>query len=246
MLVVTQTRGSALSLALVAFGFAVAGAAAQWRRKGTSVAQVSRLLSALLATLVLVSLVLWSSRGRIVEDWQSLSPALPAVIEDRNQVLGYESSSAIRLNLYRIGLELFAAQPLLGWGPGTRATEYLVPKGVIPLSDFDKANSSKASHLHSVPIEILVRFGLAGLTLGLLFLILMVQAYRRMWAQSADRELRLFLVAGGLLTLLFLLFDFRLIHLDLRFFFIAFFGVLYSYRFADLRRAVPGGEGPGA
>ncbi len=246
VLVVTQTRGSALSLALVAFGFAVAGAAAQWRRKGTSVAQVSRLLSALLATLVLVSLVLWSSRGRIVEDWQSLSPALPAAIEDRHPVLGYESSSAIRLNLYRIGLELFAAQPLLGWGPGTRATEYLVPKGVIPLSELDQANASKASHLHSVPIEILVRFGLAGLILGLLFLVLMAQAYRRMWAGSADRELRLFLLTGGLLTLLFLLFDFRLIHLDLRFFFIAFFGILYSYRFADLRRAVPVGEGPGA
>jgi hypothetical protein len=62
----------------------------------------------------------------------------------------------------------------------------------------------------------------------------MIAGYRRMWALSRDPALRTFLLAGGLLTLLFVLFDFRLPHLDLRFFFVFFFGILYSYRFADL------------
>ena len=170
-----------------------------------------------------------------------MSGAVPS-----SRVLGDHSSSAIRLNLYGLGLELFAARPWLGWGPGTSATEYLVPKRVSPVADLHLAHAPKASHLHSVPIEILVRFGLVGLTLALLFLVLMIEAYRLMWSRSEDRELRLFLVTGGLLTFLFVLFDFRLIHLDLRFFFIAFFGILYSYRFADLRAVAAVGEEPAA
>jgi O-antigen ligase len=244
VLVVTQSRGSALSLGVVAVGFALFHLLRGARPLGHAGPRPGRILSGLLIVLTLISLVLWSSRERIYYDLKSLAPVAGDVASTR--VMGYDSSSAIRLNLYGLGLQLFAARPLLGWGPGTSATEYLVPKRVVPVSDLHLTNAPKASHLHSVPIEILVRFGLAGLTLGLLFLVLMFQAYRRMWAGSADRELRLFLLTGGLLTLLFVLFDFRLIHLDLRFFFIAFFGILYSYRFADLGPAVRRRRGPAA
>ncbi|MGE5155722.1 MAG: O-antigen ligase family protein [Bdellovibrio bacteriovorus] len=237
VLVVTQSRGSALSLGMVAVGFALVYRLRPIRGSGHGGPGRAAVLSGLLMVLVLMSLVLWSSRERIYYDLRSLTAT--SGDEFFTQGIGYDSSSAIRLNLYRLGLELFAARPLLGWGPGSRPTEYLVPNRVIPLSDLHVNKASQASHLHSVPIEILVRFGLAGLTLALLFLALMIRAYRWMWACSADRELRLFLVAGGLLTLLFVLFDFRLIHLDLRFFFILFFGILYSYRFADLGSVVP-------
>jgi O-antigen ligase len=237
VLVVTQSRGSALSLGLVAGGFGLSHLLGRARRLGHEGPRPAALVSGLLMVLVLMSLVLWSSRERIYYDLKSLASGSAEASSSRG--LGYNSSSAIRLNLYGLGLDLFAARPMLGWGPGTSATEVLVPRRVIPLSELHLRHAPKASHLHSVPIEILVRFGLAGLTLALLFLVLMIQAYRWMWSRSEDRELRLFLVTGGLLTLLFVLFDFRLIHLDLRFFFIAFFGILYSYRFADLGPAVP-------
>lgn len=232
VLVVTQSRGSALSLALVAMGFALFQLLGGAGRHGRAGARPARALAGALFILMLMSLVLWSSRERIYDDVKSLAPVTAQA--PPSQGLGYDSSSAIRLNLYRLGLDLFAARPLLGWGPGTSATEYLVPQRVIPLSDLHLAHAPKASHLHSVPIEILVRFGLTGLLLGLWLLVLMGQSYRRLWAQSSDHALRLFLLSGGLLTLLFVLFDFRLIHLDLRFFFIVLFGILYSYRFADL------------
>lgn len=237
VLVVTQSRGSALSLGVVAGGFGLFQLVGGARRLGHEGPRPAAILAGLLMVLVLMSLVLWSSRERIYYDLKSLAPVSGEI--PSSQVLGYDSSSAIRLSLYSLGLELFATRPWLGWGPGTSATEYLVPKRVIPLSDLHLANAPQASHLHSVPIEILVRFGLAGLTLALLFLGLMIQAYRWMWSRSEDPELRLFLLTGGLLCFLFVLFDFRLIHLDLRFFFIAFFGILYSYRFADLRTVPP-------
>jgi hypothetical protein len=241
VLVVTQSRGSALSLALVAVGFGLVRLVGGGRRFGHAGPGPGRVLAGLLVVLALMSLVLWSSRERLYNDLKSLAP----VIGDTAPVgeLGYDSSSAIRINLYGLGLELFAARPLLGWGPGTRATEVLVPMGVIPLAQIHREHAPKASHLHSVPIEILVRFGLVGLTLALLFLALVTAAYRLMWERCADPRLRRFLLAGGLLTLLFLLFDFRMIHLDMRFFFVSFFGILYSFRFADLGPVVGGAGG---
>ena len=232
VLVVTQSRGSALSLGLVGAGLGLSHWLGGARRPVQDRPRPFLILAGALFLLVLMTLVLWSSRERIYYDLKSLAPVAGDISSPRG--LGYDSSSAIRLNLYGLGLELFAARPLLGWGPGTSATRDLVPKQVIPLSEVHLTHAPQASHLHSVPIEIAVRFGLPGLALGLLFLALMIVAYRRMWALSTDPALRTFLLAGGLLTLLFVLFDFRLPHLDLRFFFVFFFGILYSYRFADL------------
>ena len=136
VLVVTQSRGSALSLGLVAGGFGLAHLLGSARRLGHEGPRPVALVSGLLMVLVLMSLVLWSSRERIYFDLKSLAPVSGAVPSSR--VSGYDSSSAIRLNLYSLGLELFAARPLLGWGPGTRATEVLVPRRVIPLSELQR------------------------------------------------------------------------------------------------------------
>lgn len=231
VLVITQSRGSVLSLGLVAAGYGLVLVLRPNRGEGHTGPRPALVIASALLLLALMSLVLWSSRERIYFDFESLVPAAGEVAST-HEGLGYVSSTAIRINLYDLGLRLFAARPLLGWGPGTSATEYLVRKRVIPLSERHLTYAPQASHLHSVPIEILVRFGLAGLALGFLTLSLIIGAYRRMWSWSADPALKLFLVAGGLLALLFVLFDFRLIHLDFRFFFIVFFGILYSYRFA--------------
>jgi len=242
VLVITQSRGSVLSLGLVAAGYGLVLALRRNRGEGHAGPRPALVIAGALLLLALMSLVLWSSRERIYFDFESLVPAAGEVTSS-HEGLGYVSSTAIRINLYDLGLRLFAARPLLGWGPGTSATEYLVPKRVIPLSERHLKYAPRASHLHSVLIEILVRFGLVGLALGLLTLLLIIGAYRRMWAQSEDPALRLFLLAGGLLAALFVLFDFRLIHLDFRFFFIVFFGILYGYRFAGGEHAGPSRAG---
>ncbi len=239
VLVVTEARGAALSLVLVATVYALMKVRGEARHSGLAGPHLRMALGTVIAVLALMSLVLWTSRERIYYDWKSLTPSPAATGETRR--LGYDSSTAIRLNLYRLGLELFAARPLLGWGPGTNGTEHLVPNRAIPLSDYDVSNASRASHLHSVPIEILVRFGLAGMALALGALVVMVQAYRRVWALSRDSELKRFLLIGGILTLLFCIYDFRIIHLDLRFFFIAFFGIVYGYTFAEGHPVTPDG-----
>ena len=228
VLVVTEARGSALSLALVTFGYVALKIAEQSRRHGLTGPQMRTASVMSLSVLVLVILVMSSSLDRTIYDVENLASRA-----GDDKVINYESSLAIRLNLYRLGLQLFSARPFLGWGPGTSGTEYLVPHRAIPLSNYDVSHAAHASHLHSVPIEILVRFGLAGMGNSLLFLFLIIRAYRRLSALSEDRELKLFLQMGGVMTLLFCLFDFRLVHLDMRFFIISFFGIVYSYTFAE-------------
>ena len=147
--------------------------------------------------------------------------------------LSYNSiaSTAIRLNLASVGLRAFAASPLLGFGPGTSTTEFLLPQRVVAVSEYQLAHAPAASHLHSVVTEALVRFGLVGVLIAVLLLVVLGRAYRTLWSDPrAAPELRTFLTLGGVMLLLYCIYDFRLVNLDIRFFVILFFGVLYSFQ----------------
>ena len=153
--------------------------------------------------------------------------------------LSYESSLTIRINLYRIGFRLFSANPIMGWGPGTSGTQYLVPVRVLPFSENDLQNAPDFSHLHSVVIEILVRFGLFGAAFGVLLLAVLFRAYRSLWSKTGpEPDLRYFLVLGGIMMLLYCIYDFRLVHVDFRFFSILFLGILYSFQISQADRQV--------
>jgi O-antigen ligase len=228
-LVVSQARGSALSLGLIALG--LLGVRALRRNPATSAGPSARMLALLLGgALVLSGLVLVSSSDRIAGDVRIFSPRMdPAA----GPVFDYEASSGIRLNLYRIGLRLIATRPWLGWGPGSDASGVLIPARVIPFADEDIVRAPAMAHLHSVPIEIGVRFGVVGLALALWFLVVTWKGYRALARGCRDPGLLLFLVVAGLLTLLFCLYDFRLTHMDLRFVFIALFGMVYGFVYAE-------------
>jgi O-antigen ligase len=103
---------------------------------------------------------------------------------------------------------------------------------VLDWSGYDRAHAPEWAHLHSVPLEIWVRFGVPGLVFAGLFLALMVRSYGVMRRASRIPPCSRFLLLGGILTLLFCLYDFRLIRLDFGFFFVLFCGILYSFRFA--------------
>jgi O-antigen ligase len=228
-LVVSQARGSALSLGLIALGLLTI----QAMRPGAmaSAGPSVRVLAALAAgALVLGGLVLVSSSDRIAGDAQIFSPRMdPAA----GPVFDYEASSGIRLNLSRMGLGLIAARPWLGWGPGSDTGGVLIPARVIPFADEDVVRAPAMAHLHSVPIEIGVRFGLVGFALALWFLVVTWKGYRALGRGCRDPGLLLFLAVAGLLTFLFCLYDFRLTHMDLRFVFIALFGMVYGFVFAE-------------
>lgn len=226
LLLELESRGAMLGLVLVVLGYG-----------GYRLVRARRLMTrrstllAGLAGLVIVGALVWSMVGRVAID-------LAQVSDSRSmQELSYRSSTGTRINLYRIGLLLFAQRPILGWGPGTSGTEYLVPAEVIPLSDYHRENAATWSHLHSVPIEILVRFGLVGMLMAAVTILVMARGYRCLWrSHPEDQEpLRHFLLIAGLLALFFGLYDFRYVNVDVRFFLILLGGTVYSYCFRDLR-----------
>lgn len=225
ILVVTQSRGAALGLAIA--GGLYAFIQSRSRQNDHSPRQ-RRLTIAFAALLVAVAvLLLWTAKSRQVYDWQELTTG------SRHSELSYAGSISTRLNLLQVGVQVIAARPLLGFGPGTGATEFLVPQRIVAVSDYQLAHAPDWSHLHSVPLELLARFGLVGLVIAALLLAVLGRAYRSLWSDpDATPDLRLFLTLGGVMLLLYCLYDFRLLNLDLRFFCILFLGVLYGLHLA--------------
>ncbi len=245
VLVVTQSRGAALMLGIagVCYGLiqwqvhrppgtgADSGAAtASGTGSATTPPRHRRLaLAAALAFIALAGSLLWSTRDRQLADLRQLEAGSPAAMS-----WGEGASVSIRLDLARVGLSTFAASPLLGFGPGTGTTQFLVPERVVRVSDYQLAQAPAASHLHSVAIEVLTRFGLVGLLIAALLIAVLLRAYRALWIDPrAPLDLRAFLTLGGVMCFLYCLYDFRLVNLDIRFFCILFFGVLYRFALAD-------------
>ena len=224
ILLATQARGSVLSLLIVMTGFVVHRAVASLRKGEISLKKLLVAVFSGMLFFVTATTVLWTRWPIIVEEFKLLSQS--TAVEE----LSYQTSLTIRINLYRVGFRLFSASPIMGWGPGTSSTEYLVPAQVIPFSNYDLQNVPTMSHLHSVFLEILVRFGLLGAAIGVLLLSALFRAYRSLWSEKgSEPNLRDFLLLGGVMTVLFCGYEFRLIHVDFRFFSILFIGILYSF-----------------
>jgi len=247
ILVVTQSRGAALALAIAAVFYGLLN----WRSNHPKTAGPrglpdSRFLT-LLAMLLCGLFLFWSFQDRNIEDWRELtnpgeSSAKSAMgtppdsgATGSGQELSYVSSTAVRLNLIEVGLAAFVQRPWLGFGPGTSTTEFLVPQRIIPVSPYHLLNAPNWSHLHSVPLEILARFGLVGILIALLLGRLVWRAYRRLWGDPrASLDLRIFLTLSGILLLFYCAYDFRLLHVDIRFFFIQWLGIVYSFALSEL------------
>ncbi len=91
-------------------------------------------------------------------------------------------------------------------------------------------------HLHNSYLEVLVRFGVVGaMFFGLAALWVfraMQQGYR---SGALPRDLYLFLIGTFLVTGLWALIEFRMMHMDFRLFAILFGGLAYSFRLSELR-----------
>ncbi|WP_295441824.1 O-antigen ligase family protein, partial [uncultured Thiodictyon sp.] len=171
VLVVTQSRGAAVGLAIAGMLYAVILWRQQRRQSGPIPRQARLALIAALLLVTLAAALLWATRERQMIDLRELTVG-------SQHALSYDESASvgIRLNLAELGLQVFAARPLLGFGPGTSTTEFLVPQRVVAVADYQRANAPRASHLHSVLIEGLTRFGLAGVLIAALLLAVLVRA----------------------------------------------------------------------
>jgi len=68
-------------------------------------------------------------------------------------------------------------------------------------------------------------------------LAVLFRAYRSLWSETGpESDLRYFLVLGGVMMLLYCVYDFRLVHVDFRFFSILFLGILYSFHLPQVDR----------
>lgn len=211
-LLITQARGATLGLVTVGFGLMV-------------IRMRTRSITAWWRPLVLLALLttslLWLSRERLTNDLNALELTLAGV------PVSYETSLGARLNLYRVGLTAFAAHPFIGWGPGSSTTEMIVPTHRLPLPIADIEQAPAFAHLHSIPLELLVRFGAIGISIALLLWLLLFRAWCHL--RASDPRFHQFLIACFILTFWFGLYDFRLLNLDLRFFLILFLGMLYCF-----------------
>lgn len=224
VLVVTQSRGAALVLATAGVGYMVlawlarpAGAEDNAPRR-----RWAPIVSAI-AMVLIAAAFLWSTQYRQQADLDALRQA------ELSGHLSYASSLGARINLHRVTPAIVAERPLLGWGPGTSSTEFLVPNGLVRLDPYDQKNLPDFAHLHSVALEVVTRFGLAGALLAALALLILLRAARAVWRDPRlPLDLRSFLALTGIMTLLSLTYDFRWVHNEFRFFAILYFGILYG------------------
>lgn len=233
LLLVTQSRGAALSLAIAAVLYVIIQTGDALRRGNQWRRQAWRALVSAALIVTLAVLLLWATKERQVHDWQELTVG-------SESELSYSGSVATRLNLWKLGTQVFAERPLLGFGPGTSSTEFLVPQRIVSVDDYQFANAPHWSHLHSVALEVVTRFGLAGLLIAALLLAILLRTHLLLNSDPrVPDDLRVFLILGSVMLLLYCLYDFRLVNVDIRFFCILFLGIAYSFH---LERPVDAGK----
>ncbi|MGD2138165.1 MAG: O-antigen ligase family protein [Gammaproteobacteria bacterium] len=138
-----------------------------------------------------------------------------------------KSSISYRLYLWRFAVGKWAQHPLLGWGPGSTET-LIAESGREEL--YQTRNMGYLDHLHNTYLETLLQLGVLGAFLWLGLLAALVQGlWRAHRAGVLPRDMLLWYLGFLVLTAIWSLFDFRLLHYDWRYFWILVAGSGYSY-----------------
>jgi O-antigen ligase len=136
------------------------------------------------------------------------------------------TSDAIRWNALRFGIETWLERPLFGWGAGS-SDELITGSGRVELG---YGGDQWLEHLHNAYLEILVQFGLAGLTLAAAFLLVLGLRLRRLCRGGRISARYCGFFAGVLvLVLVWSLFDYRVPHGDWRVFWMILAGSAYGF-----------------
>jgi O-antigen ligase len=161
----------------------------------------SALIGLALAALAIVAVGLWRNRGRVdlrqrrVQVILVLAVVAAAVLAPVLAFRFAQGGEALRLDLWRSALSVFAQHPLLGSGPGTWAQLKL---GTNPAG----APNLLLPHAHDAFVETLAEVGLIGF-LALAVVVLAIGRRLLAGSRSVDRALRLEAAAVGLGLLAF-------------------------------------------
>ncbi|MDD5035086.1 MAG: lipid A export permease/ATP-binding protein MsbA [Methylococcaceae bacterium] len=232
--VLAQSRGSWVA-ALLTFPLIVAWRYRLWlRTQGASRRGMALLLGLLLLGGGFVYLNLGVIGTRVGQESQTVEKVIQGEVANAPT-----TSISIRLKLWGFGLEQWLQRPLQGFGPGS--SRYLIER-TGNQAFIEKSGAQH--HLHQFYIELLLRFGLVGLTLfGALFGLISYPFWKACRGGRLAPELALLILGVWAYTAAWNLFEFRLLHYDWRNFCIILAGITYSFRF------VPGSHcgvlGPG-
>ena len=220
-LLIAQSRGAWLAVA-VSFppilylryraGFSV-GRLASWQRWG-----------ALTASVILALFLMANSHlilGRLGADSDTYSTILSG-----NLGKVPTDSAGTRIHLWNFALRTWLEHPLLGWGPGT--TQALVAARGLPGTFL---HGQPYDHVHNTYLELLLQFGLAGLGVALaLFTYAILSALNAMRRERLPADQAYFIIGSLLLMAVWSLFDFRLLHYEIRFYMILLFASAFACR----------------
>ena len=136
---------------------------------------------------------------------------------------GRENSIGIRIIMLREGLARWRQAPLFGHGPA--AAKLTLGASEVPLL-------SRFNDYHNVQLDILVRYGLLGLSLFTAALLLTLAGFRRGWRAGAlSGDTALFLGCVLALLLASTLTNVRLLNWDFRYWVFLVAGPMASYRY---------------
>jgi len=238
-LVATRSRGGWLAAAVVIPPTLVV----RYRGAGRADLGDRRMALAGLAALVLLAGVLAPSAvSTVAQRLSEEAPAGHAVLAGELDEIP-ESSIAFRVHVQRFGLESWLARPLVGWGPGS--TEYLIAHSDDPSLLHPVVGGGRAwlDHLHNTYLEALVRLGLVGTLLLLALLWRIFRAVHGAYRSGGmPRDHAVFAAGWTGLLAIWSLFDFRLLHYDVRYYWIILAGVAYSFSVRGSRPAQAAGR----
>ena len=188
----SQARGAMLGLAIVTLTIFAYWGVRSVRRSGMA-APFLTLATAILAASVMAILV-WS--GALQHTTDRFTRDADALIQGPDPETGWydETSMGIRLNQWITALQGWQEHKLLGYGPD--GARHIRAQADLP----DRSARPAPHHMHNVYLDILVRFGLTGAGLWLLFFILCLRPSQAATRSPFDLEARSYCLMAILLV----------------------------------------------
>jgi O-antigen ligase len=197
-----------------------------------------------LVLLALLGANLGAIKHRLLEERSSID----AVLTGRWEEVGAADSVSYRAHLYQLGTVRWLERPLFGWGPGSAT--FLIEQSHIPALRHFK-------EFHNTYLDVLIRLGIVGSALLAAWLWLLLRSLWRAYRQGRlPRDVFLFLAGAFALLALWSLGDFRLVHADLRAYWLMLAGSAYTFQLhaargsseaqgrGDFSQAAPAEHGP--
>jgi O-antigen ligase len=185
--------------------------------------------------LAVAGLVIYMNNENIAQRVVFESEVISSALSDQRDETEF-SSTGLRLNVWRFGLEKFAERPIFGWGAGS--AKYLIEQSGAA-DRLASPDGKWLPHLHNSYLEVLVQFGLVGFVWVLTILVLLGRMMLKVTAAGImPRPYSLFFLFVVVFAAIWCVFDYRIVHRDWQFSWIILAGTIFSFH---LQSILPGG-----